>query len=133
MALTDFEKLMSVKRRTFTVEVEIDDSTHEVVALEFQYSKKSQQAILFDAKIDDKTLKFVLELSEGKADLSKRPSTTELQKVECAIGNHFILNELISPNLEKDQAQQLIQELDPSLLRLIYAGIKDQAFPEAKN
>lgn len=129
--LTDFQKLMQTRRKTFSVPVETD--TGDVV-LEFNFSRKSQQAILFNCGAKKDTLAFAFALSEGKADFSKAPSSTEIELVEQALGKHFLRNELVSPMLSPEEIEELIENLDPSTLRYINSRIKELAFPDvAKN
>jgi hypothetical protein len=125
--LSAFQKLMKSQRKTFSVSVETDSGD---VDLSFNYSRKSQQAILFDCGAKKETLAFAFALSEGTADFAKRPSGVELDLVEQAIGNHFLRNELMSPQLSADEREELIKDLDPVILRQIYNQIKAKAFED---
>lgn len=122
---------MNTKRRTFSVSAETDSGE---VLLTFNFSRKSQQAILFDCGAKKETLEFAYALSEGVADFGKRPTGSELDLVERSIADHFLKNELVLPVLTAEELKELSENLEPQLLKSIQEQIKAKAFPDvAKN
>lgn len=127
MSNSVFDQLINTQRKTFTVTAETDEGP---VELAFRYSKKSRQSILFDCGASEKTLRFAFDLADGKADFKNKPSGNELDKIESAVGEHFVRNEMVSPELTKEQANELLEKIDPCLKRDIFSQIQAKAFPD---